>query len=229
MSSNRTASTIVGIFFILAAVSSIAGLALYDPILSGSDYLANGAAHADQVILGAVMELILVASAIGTSVTMYPFLRKYNESLALAHVMFRFMEAVIIVVGIVGMLALVTLARAYVAADSPDVAAYEATGTTLHAVHDWTFMLGPNFMLGINTMIYSYIFYRSRLVPRFIPCIGIAGAALVFLASILEMFGAIDQLSAWGAILAIPVFVNEMTLAVWLIAKGFNPAPTAKS
>lgn len=219
----QIAPKIVGVLFILAAVTSIIGLKLYGPILNGPDYLANGAAHANQVIAGALMELILVASAIGTSITMFPYLRRYNESLALGHVCFRFMEAVIITVGVVGMLSLVTLSREYAAAGAPDLASYQASGTLLHAVHDWTFLLGPNFMLGINTMMYSYIFYRSRLLPRFIPILGMTGAALVFAAALLEMFGAFSQVSVWGGLMSLPVAANEMILAVWLIVKGFNP------
>lgn len=222
MNTNKIAAKVVGVLFIVAAVSSIIGVILYDPILNGPDYLINGSAHANQVILGALMELILVASAVGTSITMFPFLRKYNETLALGHVCFRFLEAVIITVGIISVLSLLTLSRDFTAAAVPDPASFQASGTLLKAVHDWTFMLGPNFMLGINTMMYSYIFYRSGLVPRFIPILGITGSTLVFIAALLEMFGVIPQLSVWGAILALPVAANEMILAVWLIMKGFN-------
>ncbi|MBO7746226.1 DUF4386 domain-containing protein [Paenibacillus sp. MWE-103] len=223
MPSPVRSARIVGICFILAAVASVIGLVLYDPILNGSDYLTNGASHANQVILGALMELILVASAVGTAVFMFPYLRRYNESLALGHVCFRFMEAAIITVGVVSVLSLLTLSKAYVAGGAADAASYQASGTLLKAVHDWTFLLGPNFMLGLNTMLYSYIFWRSRLVPRFIPALGLTGAALVFLAALLEMFGVIPQLSVWGGLLCLPVAANEMALAVWLLAKGFNP------
>lgn len=227
MKTASRAAKIVGVLFILAAVSSIIGLVLYDPILNGSDYLVNGAAHANQVILGALMELVLVVSAVGTATTMFPVLRKYNETIALWHVCFRFLEAVVITIGIVGVLSLLALSQAYVAEAAPDIASYQASGTVLHAVHDWTFLLGPNFMLGINTMMYSYIFYQTKLVPRFIPILGMTGSTLVFAAALLEMFGVFPQLSVWGAILSLPVAANEMILAVWLIAKGFNESALA--
>lgn len=227
MNSNKKAAKIVGILFILAAVTAIIGLLLYDPILNGPDYLAKGSEHANQVILGAVMELILVASAIGTATTMFPFLRKYNETIALWHVCFRFLEAVVITVGVISVLSLLTLSREFAAAGAPDIASFQASGIVLKAIHDWTFLLGPNFLLGINTMMYSYIFYKSRLVPRFIPILGMTGAALVFICALLVMFGVIEQVSAWGAILALPVFANEMILAVWLIVKGFNESALA--
>ncbi|MGZ9586703.1 DUF4386 domain-containing protein [Paenibacillus marinisediminis] len=221
--STKTASKIIGVLFILAAVTSIiGGLILYKPILYDPDYLVQGSAHANEVVLGAIMELILVVSAVGTATTMFPFLRKFNETIALWHVCFRFLEAVMITVGVISVLSLLALSQDYVAAGAPDIPSYQVSGTLLKAMHDYTFLLGPNFFLGINTMMYSYIFYKSKLVPRFIPILGLTGSTLIFLAALLEMFGVIDQVSAWGAILALPIFANEMTLAVWLIAKGFN-------
>ncbi|WML48422.1 DUF4386 domain-containing protein [Neobacillus sp. PS3-34] len=222
MNSNKKAAKIVGALFILAAVTAVIGLNLYNPILKGPDYMIKGSEHANQVITGALMELILVVSAVGTATIMFPFLRKYNETIALLHVCFRFLEAIIITVGVISVLSLLTLSREFAAVGALDVASYQASGILLKAVHDWTFLLGPNFMLGINTMMYSYIFYKSKLVPRFIPILGMTGAALVFMASLLEMFGVIQQVSFWGAMLSLPVAANEMILAVWLIVKGFN-------
>lgn len=227
MNSNKKSAKIVGVLFILAAVTAIIGLLLYDPILNGPDYLMRGSEHANQVILGALMELILVVSAVGTATTMFPILRKYNETMALWHVCFRFLEAVIITIGVISVLSLLTLSREFVAAGAPDTASFQASGTLLKAVHDWTFLLGPLFMLGINTMMYSYIFYKSKLVPRFIPILGMTGATLVFICALLVMFGVIQQVSVWGAILAVPIFANEMILAVWLIVKGFNESALA--
>jgi hypothetical protein len=222
MNSNKKAAKMVGVLFILAAISAIAGVLLYDPILKDPDYLIKGSEHSNQVILGAVMELILVVSAVGTATTMFPLLRKYNETIALWHVCFRFLEAVVITIGIISVLSLLTLSREYVAGGLTDIASYQASGTLLKAIHEWTFLLGPNFMLGINTMMYSYIFYKSRLVPKFIPIIGMTGATLVFICAFLVMFGVIEQVSLWGGLLALPVAANEMILAVWLIGKGFN-------
>lgn len=220
--STKTASRITGVLFIIAAITAIVGVILYKPILNDSDYLIQGPAHANQVVLGAVMELMLVVSAVGTATVMFPFLKKYHRTIAIWHVCFRFMEAVVITVGVISVLSLLTLSQDYIASGASDMASYRVAGTLLKAVHDWTFLLGPNFFLGFNTMMYSYIFYRSRLVPRFIPILGMTGSVLVLLAALLEMFGVIDQVSAWGGILALPVFANEMTLAVWLIVKGFR-------
>jgi hypothetical protein len=222
MNSNKKASKIVGILFILAAVTAVIGLNLYDPILKGSDYLMNGAENANQVKVGVLMELLLVISAIGTATTMFPLLRQYNETIALWHVCFRFLEAIIITVGIISVLSLLTLSQQFAAAGAPEPSSFHSSGIILKAIHDWTFMLGPLFMLGINTMMYSYIFYKTRLVPRFISILGMTGAACVFVCSLFVMFGVFPQISFWGGILAVPVAANEMILAVWLITKGFN-------
>jgi hypothetical protein len=222
MNSNRKAAKIVGVLFILAAVTAVIGLNLYDPILNGPDYLLKGSEHANQVILGALMELMLVVSAVGTATTMFPLLRKYNETIALWHVCFRFLEAVIITVGVISVLSLLTLSREFVAVGVPDPSSFHSSGIILKAIHDWTFMLGPLFMLGINTLMYSYIFYKTKLVPRFISILGMTGATCVFVCSLFVMFGVFPQISFWGAVLAVPVAANEMILAVWLILKGFN-------
>ncbi|MET3193384.1 DUF4386 domain-containing protein [Bacillus sp. OAE603] len=227
MNSYRKSAKIVGVLFLLAAVTAIIGLKLYDPILKDPDYLIKGSEHANQVVLGALMELLLVVSAVGTATTMFPILRKYNETIALWHVCFRFLEAIIITVGVISVLSLLTLSREFVAAGAPEIAAYQTSGILLIAVHDWTFMLGPLFMLGINTLMYSYIFYQSNLVPRFISCLGITGAIVVFIYALLVMFGFIQQISVLGAIMALPVAANEIILAIWLIVKGFNESALA--
>ena len=227
MHTNRQAATIVGVLFILATVSAILGLLFYQPILAGPDYLINGAGHKNQVILGALMELILACTAIGTAIGLFPVLRPYSERIALGHLCFRFLEAVIITIGIVSVLSLLTLSQDFVAAAAPDASAFHASGTLLLAVHDWTFMLGPLFMLGVNTLMYSYLLYKSKLVPRPLAVLGLTGATLVLGAALLVMFGVVLPFTVWATLLSLPVAAYEMILAVWLIVKGFNPSATA--
>ncbi|WP_205701413.1 DUF4386 domain-containing protein [Herpetosiphon llansteffanensis] len=227
MVNQRRHAILIGIFFILAAVSSILGLLWYAPLLTESDYLRAGAANANQIVFAALMELVLVTTAVGTAVTMFPILRQYSERIALAHLCFRFLEAVVIMIGIVGMLALLSISNEFSNATAADEQSYRVVGTALIAIHDWTFMLGPNFMLGLNTIMYSYIFFQTRQIPRPIATLGLVGSSLIFIAALLEMFGIIEQLSTWGALLAIPVALTEMSLAIWLITKGFKPSSNA--
>jgi len=219
---HKTSATLTGVFFIIAAVASIIGLKLYDPVLTSEDYLIMGAQETNKIISGAIFELILACSAVGTGIMLYPYLKKHNESLGLGYVCFRLLEVVFILIGTVSVLALLTLSNLYTKTSSPSVEYFKVTGTILKGIHDWAFMLGPNFMLGVNTFIYSYIFYHSNLVPKKLSILGILGAILIFFAAILEMFGVFPQISTAGVLIALPIFAYEMTLAIWLIIKGFN-------
>jgi hypothetical protein len=229
MQSNRRAAIIIGILFIFATVSAILGLVFYQPILTGPDYLINGAAHANQVILGALMDLVLVCTAIGTAIGLFPVLRPYGERIALGHLCFRFLEAVVITTGIVAVLSLLTMSQDFVAAAAPDASSYHASGALLHAVYKWTSMFGPLFFLGVNTLMYSSLLYKSRLVPRPLAVLGLSGATLVLVYAMLVTFGVAVQGSDLFLLLAMPIAVYEMILAVWLIVKGFNPAATASA
>jgi hypothetical protein len=225
VNTNRRIATLVGICFILASASAILGLFFfYPPILNGSDYLTNSAAHANQVIMGALMELVTVVTAIGTAIGLFPVLRPYGERIALGHLCFRFLEAVAITVGIVSVLSLLTLSQDFVTAAAPDVSAYHVSGTLLHAVYRWTSTLGPLLFLGINTLMYTSLLYKSRLVPRPLAVMGLTGAALVIVYAMFVMFGVAVQGSGPFILLAMPVAFFEMIFAGWLIVKGFNPS-----
>lgn len=215
-------AAVTGFFFIAAAVTAMIGLYLYEPILNSTDYLLLGAAHYKQIISGAVLELVLACTATGTAIILYPYLCRYSQRLGLAYVCFRLFEVIFILIGIVSVLALLTLSHAYAAAGSAHADIYAVSGKLLQSIHDWTFILGPNFMLGINTLIYSYVFYQSGLVPKTLALCGMIAAGSIFTAALLELFGVILQLSVWGIVLALPIFFFEMILAVWLIVKGFT-------
>ncbi len=223
MYTSRQAAVVVGVLFILATVSAMLGLfVFYPPILTGPDYLSNAAAHANQVLLGALMELILVGAAIGTAIGLFPVLRPYGERIALGHLCFRFLEAVVITVGVIAILSLLTLSQDFVASAAPDASAFYASGALLHAVYKWTSMVGPLLWLGVNTLMYSSLLFKSRLVPRPLAVMGLTGATLVFGYGLLVMFGVTVQGSAPWMLLVLPIAVYEMILAGWLIVKGFN-------
>lgn len=221
---SRQTAIFIGVCYILAAVLAILALIFYNPLLENPDYLTQGIDSKNQIILATILELLVVCSVIGTAIGLFPFLRKYNEAIALGYLCFRFLEGVLITIGVLSVLSLLSLSQEFVATAAADEAAFRASGTALIAIHDWTFLLGPNFMLGINTALYSFLLYRSRLVPRLIAIMGLTGAALVFLAALLALSGVILQISIWGILLALPVAIFEITLAIWLIVKGFNPA-----
>ena len=222
----RRAAITIGVLFILATVSAILGLLLYGPIL-GADYLVRGAEGKNQVILGAIMELILVVTAIGTAIGLFPILRRYGERIALAHLSFRFLEAVMISVGVVAVLSLLTLSQEFVATVGVDASVFRVSGSLLHAVREWTLILGPLLFLGVNTLMYSSLLFKSRLVPRPLASMGMIGAVLVMLAAFLAMFDIVPPFTPISGLLSAPIAVFEMLLAGWLIVKGFSSPATA--
>jgi hypothetical protein len=227
MSSPRKIAALAGAFFIIAAVAALAGLALYGPVLSDPRYIVTASGGDVRVLLGAFCEVILAIAVIGTAVTPFPVVRRQNEGIALGYVAGRVVEAVVIVVGIISLLSVVTLRQDLAGAAGTNAASLVALGKALVAVHNWTFLFGPGLAIGVNTLMLAYLMYRSGLVPRLIAVLGLIGGPLVFASSAAVQFGLYEQVSVWGSIAAIPVFAWEMSLAVWLIAKGFNPSAIA--
>ncbi|MFD4866211.1 DUF4386 domain-containing protein [Streptomyces sp. NPDC058412] len=220
MSPDRRTAVAAGSLFLLTEAAAIAGAVLYRPLLGAADgRLAQGADT--QALLGVLCEVVLVVAVAGTGAALFPVLRRHGEGLALGYAFGRLLEAAVIALGIVAVLALVTLRRDAGAADGAEVA--------LAAVHDWTFLLGPNIALGLNTVVLAYLAYRARLVPRFIAVLGLVGGPLICASAVAVMFGAYAQLSTAGAAAALPVFAWELALAGWLIVRGFGPGSDAVS
>lgn len=219
---HRGNAIITGAFFITATVTAIIGLNLYDPILKNADSLSAASANSNRIALGATFELILTVANIGTGIMLFPFLRRFSESWALAYVCFRLLEVVFILIGILSLLSILTLSQEYEKNSGSELASIQTAANTLKTIHSWTFILGPHFMLGINTFIYSFIFYRSGLVPRNLAVLGLIGAVLIFIGAIQELFGIIPHFSAQIILFALPIAFYEMIFAVWLIVKGFR-------
>jgi hypothetical protein len=155
-SRSRTATT-AGVFFLITEVSAVAGLLLYLPALTDAGYVGSGGDDG-RILLGAMSELVLVLAIVGCAVTLYPVVRRQNEAMALAQVCGRLLEATIITVGMVSVLAVITL-RQDGAAAGTDEASLVAVGQSLVAVHDWTFLVGPTFFLGANSLLLAYLVY----------------------------------------------------------------------
>lgn len=216
-------SAITGVFFIAATTFAIIGLLLYGPLLNHPDYLSRGAAHATQIIIGAICELVLVSANTGTALMLYPYLRLYNKHLGLAYFSFRLLEVLFISIGIVSMLGLLSLSIDYSTnIETADVQTYQTIGSVLKAIHDWTFIIGPHFMLGINTFLYSYVFYRTKMIPKKLALLGLIGGVLVFMVGNLQLLGILTQFSSVTIMMALPIAVYEMILAGRLIVKGLD-------
>ncbi len=201
----------------LAAVASIVGLLLYQP-LTTSDPFGIGNGSDTRVLAGALAEFLLVVGCVGTGATMFTLLRGHQETLALGYALGRTIEAVAISVGALSVLSALSLRAREIDATSTTVAG------SLIALHDWTFLWGPGLAIGVNTSLLAYLMLRSRLVPRPIAVIGLIGGPMVFASSTLVLFGAYGQLSAWAAPAALVVTAWEMSLAGWLITRGVDTA-----
>jgi hypothetical protein len=222
--SDQKAARIFGGLFILTFVTSIIGLLLYGPVLDEKDYILNGSADG-RIALGALFEIGLIITNIGTGVVLYPIARRYSETLALSWVASRIVESTIIAVGAISLLSIVTLHQESTA----DSGALLVQGEALVAVHDWTFLFGPGFCVGIgNGIILGYLMLKSGLVPRRMAMIGLVAGPLVLIRATLILFDVVEPGAATD-LLVVPEIVWEAALGFYPLIKGFKtpPAPRA--
>ena len=224
MSSTRKTALIAGVLFLITFITSIpAALLLYRPVLDHANYIL-GAGADTRVALGALLEILLIIANVGSAVVLFPVLKRQNESLALGYVTARIIESTFIAIGVVSLLAIVTLRQ--------DVGGPGGAGSlvplsrSLVAVHDWTFLLGPGWIVGVgNGLILGYLMYRSGLVPRRMAMLGLIGGPLIIVSGTAVLFNVIEPGSAAQFISTIPEFVWELSLGIYLMVKGFKPSP----
>jgi hypothetical protein len=216
----RRTALVAGVFYLLTFAASIPALFLLSPVLDNPDYII-GAGSDTSVLLGCFLDVITALTGIGTAVTLYPVVKRQHEGLALGFVTTRLMEAAIILIGVVSLLSVVTL-RQNLAGTGADGDSLVAIGQSLVGVRDWTFLLGPNLMAALNAVLLGTLMYRSRLVPRLIPTVGLIGSVLLLVDVTAIFFGTYDLGSVWHGIAAAPIFAWELSLGVWLVVKGFR-------
>jgi hypothetical protein len=213
MSSLRKTSLAAGILYLLTFVS-IPTLALYGSIHEPGYILGEGPDTA--VIVGAILEIIVGLANIGTAVVLFPLLRKQNEGIAMGFVGTRILEAGTIFIGVVFMLSVVSLRQAGAGADGLVIS------HTLVAMYDRVFLVGQSFLPVVNALLLGSLLYQSRLVPRVLPVIGFAGAALLAGADVAVLFGLIGQHASFTSLFAIPIALWELSLGIYLVVKGFK-------
>jgi len=224
MNTYRKTAIIVGTFFLIAMAVSLIGGIWLETIISVPDFLVTVAANETQVIIGVLLELINGIAVVGIAVMMFPIFRRHDEALALGYVALRIIEAVVIIVAAVIPLSLIALSQEFVAAGAPDASGFQALGASLLAARAiWAGqMLGIFFC--IAALLLYYLLYQSKLVPLWLSGWGFIAVALVLLWNLLELFGISIS---FGMALALPMILNEIVLAIWLIIKGFNPSAIA--
>jgi hypothetical protein len=223
MTSLRKTALVAGIFYLITFIS-IPTLALYSPVKNHRDWILGSGGHT-VVLVGGFLEVIVALAGIGTAVTLYPVVKRQNEGVALGFAAARVLEASMIFAGVVSLLSLVTLRQHLGSATGANSAALVTTAASHVAIYNWTFLLGQSFMPGINALLLGSLMYQSRLVPRIIPVIGLAGAPLLIGAVFATLFGGIGQGSSVAALRALPVAAWELSLGIWLVVKGFRPSP----
>jgi hypothetical protein len=218
MDSLRKTALVGGALYLITFVTSIPARVLFGPVKDPNFILGTGVADT-QVLFAGLLDVLLAFACIGTAVALYPVVRRQNEGIALGFVGSRTLEAAIIVTGVIALLCVVTLRQAGAGADAL------VASQTLVAVYDWTFLFGPGFMACVNALLLGSLLYRSRLVPRIIPLVGLVGAPLLFASDLAIMFGIWKQFSLPAGIATVPIAFWEVSLGVWLVVKGFKPSP----
>lgn len=214
-----------GVLYLMTFIFSIPAVFLYGPVLSDPAYIV-GAGADSQVLLGALFDIITALACIGTAVALFPVIRRQSEAASIGFVATRIFEGAVIVIGVVSLMAVVNLRQAGAAAGT-DSAALVAVGQGLVAVRDVTFLVGPGVMPGLNALLLGYVLYRSRLVPRLIPAMGLIGAPVFLASATLSILGLQEQVSVLPLIALPLIFVWELSLGLWLTFKGFRPTAVA--
>jgi hypothetical protein len=222
VSLDQKRARVFGVLYLITFVTSIPALALYQPVLDDPVGYIAAAGHDTQILFAALLELLLIISGIGTAVVIFPILRRQNEELALGYVTARVIECTFILVGILSVLGIITLTQQVAGANEGTVA------YTLAGIKDWTFLLGPGWVVGWgNGLILAYLMYRSELVPRAACWLGFIGGTLLIAtgtAILLTGNDPSDALRSLQGIATIPEFLWELFLGIYCTFKGFRPS-----
>ncbi len=218
MNTTRKIAVITGVIFIIATVVNLIAAAL-TPVPTDTDYLTWLSAHPNQVAGGALLYLISFFASGGIAIAMYPVLKEKNAGVALGSVVFRALEAAFYLVGLVCLLAQVTLSQQFTTAGIADRTTLQTIDNLLVSIHDWAGLVAV-FAFCLGAFLYYYLFFQSRLIPRWLSGFGIVAIMLMTTACVLSLFSG-NRITSYIP-LAFPIFLQEMVLAVWLIIKGFN-------
>ena len=219
----RKIAVITGVIFIIATAAAFVAGAL-TPDLTGTDYLTRVSAHPNQVAGAVLLWIISAFTSVGIAISLYPVLKEWNAGLALGSVIFRTIEAAFYMVGVVSLLSLLTLSQQFITAGAADRTSLQAIGDLLVSIRDHAGLLAV-FAFCLGAFMYYYLFFQSRLIPRWLSGFGIVAIILMMAACVLALFSG-NRITSYIP-LAAPIAVQEMVLAVWLIVKGFNSSAIA--
>ena len=224
MDPDRRSAVLTGTFFILGTVLGLLALGVVlAPLLGATDHLTAYGEGETRVLVASLLELLMGVTLIGMAVAVYPVLRKFSPAAAIAYFGARLLEGVIYIIGVLSMLMLVGLGKEYLAAGSPADSYFQVHGELLLALPEWAgHVILDVAIFPLGAVILYSVFYRERLVPRWLSGWGLIGAVLYWVAGLLVMFDVITPLETPHIMLQAPLGLQEMVLAIWLIAKGFS-------
>lgn len=217
MNADRIPAILAGALYFLGLVAGVFSVV---PVIDLPDYLTQISANIGQVTSGAFFQSLMMAAYVGMAITLYPILKKHNESLALGYVGFRLVAAAFIVIGVILLLLLLTLSQEFTKVGAPVSSHFQTVGEVLRTGRDLVNHAGMVLALSMGGLLFNFLLYQTSLVPRWLSGWGLAGTAVTIVASFLFIFRAIDLLTS--VYITFPLALQEMVFAVWLLAKGFN-------
>jgi hypothetical protein len=223
----RKVALAAGLLYLVTFAASIPQLALFADLVADPAGFIRTPGSSTAVQWGSWLEVITALSGIGTAVVLYPVTRRVSRTAAIGFVTSRVIEAAMILVGVLCVLSVVTLRGDLAGAVGAQADALGLVGQALVEVRQWSFLVGPGLMAGVNGLFLGYAMYRSRLVPRIIPIVGLVGAPLIILSATVTMLGGWGQVSVAGSLCALPIALWEFSLGVWLTVRGFRPTTLA--
>ena len=223
MNSNNKISKIAGTLIILGIISGI--LSIVSSVES-DNFLNEVYPNKNRVLIGGIFQFLLVPIYIGFSLVLYPVLKKYNKTLSIGFVGFRIMAGVFQLLGIILLPIFILLSQKFLTQTNTDLMLYEIIGEMLKLFRDLTNHLGVILATGLGNLLLYYILFKGKLIPVWLSIWGIIGNALIMIASFLLLFELIVVISTEYGIMTIPLVLQELVLAIWLIAKGLKLSTT---
>ncbi len=224
MTAMRKTALLAGGLYLITFLAGIPPtFILYSDILTNPAFITSSGPDAP-VLWGAFLEIINAFACIGTAIVLFPVVKRHSEAHALGFVTTRLIEAAVIIVGVISLLTVVTLRQELAGTAGTNLSSLLTTGHALVAIQEWTALVGPGLMPALNALMLGYVLYRSRLVPRAIPLMGLVGSPLLIASFSATLFGVTEQISVVGALGALPIALWEFSLAIYLVVKGFKPS-----
>src|SRR4249919_848046 len=219
LSSMRKTALVAGILYLLTFLSSIPAVFLQGPVLNDPTFIISGTGLDTQVRLGALFDIVNSLTAIGTAVALYAVIKRHSQGFAIGFVSSRLFEGTVLMIGVISILSIVTLQQP--GATGAEASLLVSIQHTLVTVRNWTFVLGTG-VPALNAFLLGWIMYKSRLVPRAIPVIGLIGAPLFTSWIIGYVMGVTEPGTAWHGLGVAPIFIWELSLGLWMTFKGFR-------